>query len=453
MQLRDRDGAVDLDLRAGVAVGLLARTVEKAAHRGDTQPERVAAGEKRGQRDAVRVGRAVREVDPRDQLLQTREQRVQLGQQRRRRLGRLVALLHLGVVVQTALQLGQAALDVRALGQCGCELHIGIPPWRPRISRTQTYAFRRFFHCVRPAPALFRLVPARERAAVLVVVYDADGLEIGVDDGGACELHPAAAQVGRHLVRQRRGRAGDAVAVPDGFPLGEVPDIGVEAAPLVLDGKEDTGIIHGGVELPAVADDGGVLHERVDLLCTVLRDSPGVKAVQRGAERLPLMQDAGPRESGLKRLQQEQLERIAVVMVRAAPLLVVVPDIERVGQVDPSAAFRGGHGRETPFGKVGRGTVTRCGGAVARCGGAVARPPVGRSLRRSRRPSGAEQRTAAPEACTGTRSLAGDGGVRRTPGGDFCAVGCFPEGETFGFGLTGAFFVGILLCFCVLLAR
>lgn len=91
-------------------------------------------------------------------------------------------------------------------------------------------------------------------------IDDADGLEVGIDDGGADEGHAAAFQVGGDGVGQGRGGTQGA-----GFPhhpaAGERPDIVAERAEFLLYRLEHSAVADGGLDLQPVADDGGVAQQ------------------------------------------------------------------------------------------------------------------------------------------------------------------------------------------------
>ena len=62
-------------------------------------------------------------------------------------------------------------------------------------------------------------------AAALMIVHDACGLQVGIDNGGADELHAAGAEVGGNGVGQGRGRAGNAAVVAQDIAAGKMPEI------------------------------------------------------------------------------------------------------------------------------------------------------------------------------------------------------------------------------------
>src|SRR5690606_5946958 len=82
--------------------------------------------------------------------------------------------------------------------------------------------------------------------------------------------------------------------------------------------------------LGPVAHDAGVGHEPGDVGLAVAGHDLGVEPVEGGQEGRALAQDGDPRQPGLERLQAQQAEQGALVAQGAAPLLVVVGDVQRV---------------------------------------------------------------------------------------------------------------------------
>lgn len=115
-------------------------------------------------------------------------------------------------------------------------------------------------------------------------IDDPHRLEIGVDDDGPHELHAPAFQIPRDRVRQLRT---DPACLKDRFPLRPVPEVAVEAPPLLPDGPEDPGVVHGGADLPLVADNAGGLPQRRQLFLAVCTNLLQVEAVEGPGGRPP----------------------------------------------------------------------------------------------------------------------------------------------------------------------
>ncbi len=142
-----------------------------------------------------------------------------------------------------------------------------------------------------------------EGAAALMVVHDASGLQIGIDNGGADELHAAGAEVGGNGVGQGRGRAGNAAVVAQDIAAGKMPEIFGKAAPFCLNGKKYLCIVHGSGDFQPITDDPGILHQRCAFLRVIGGELLRVKAIEGAAEGLALVENALPGKARLKAFQ------------------------------------------------------------------------------------------------------------------------------------------------------
>ena len=174
-----------------------------------------------------------------------------------------------------------------------------------------------------------------QKAPGFMGVNHTDGLQVGVDDGGAHKGHAPLFQVRRHPIRQRG--AGLACLI-DHLSVCEVPDVAGEAAPLPPDFQKDLCVLNGGGDFSPVPDDGLVLQQGGGLRLPVGRDPLRNEAAEGGAEGFPLVQNGLPGQARLKGLQNQQLEEFPVVVLGHAPLLVVVGDVQRVARIAPAAA-------------------------------------------------------------------------------------------------------------------
>ena len=98
------------------------------------------------------------------------------------------------------------------------------------------------------------------QAAFFVREDDADGLEEGIDYGGADELHSPPLQVLGDGIGQGRGGL---AAFTDDAAVGEVPDVMVERAELLLDGNKRSGIGYCCPYLQLVAYDSCILTQGI----------------------------------------------------------------------------------------------------------------------------------------------------------------------------------------------
>ena len=99
----------------------------------------------------------------------------------------------------------------------------------------------------------------------------------------------------------------------------------------------------------------GVAEQPLDVRRTELGDGVDVELGERTPEVLTLAQDRQPRQTGLEALEAQLLEQPGVVGDAAAPLVVVVVDVQRVVAAPP--APRHAVGRR-PQQVDGPGTVT-----------------------------------------------------------------------------------------------
>jgi hypothetical protein len=130
---------------------------------------------------------------------------------------------------------------------------------------------------------------------------------------------------------------------------GELPQIAIEAAELALHLEHALRVVHRGVDLEPVAHDAGIHHQGCDLALAVASDQRRVEAVEHLAVAPALLQDREPRQAGLGTLEHQELEQLAIVVQRHAPLGVVVGDVDRIG-ADPGAARTGGRGASLRLG-------------------------------------------------------------------------------------------------------
>ena len=124
-------------------------------------------------------------------------------------------------------------------------------------------------------------------AVVAVGIDDADGLQIGVDDGGANEGHAPLFQVLGNGVGQRAGGNGGVIFVDD-LAVCPAPDILFKAAVLFLNVPEDTAVFDTGPDFQPVADDALVREQPGNLFLAVSADLVQVKAVVDSRNRARL---------------------------------------------------------------------------------------------------------------------------------------------------------------------
>ena len=119
----------------------------------------------------------------------------------------------------------------------------------------------------------------------------------------------------------------------------EFPAVAREAAELALHRQEQPGIDDRRLHLEPVADDAVELQQPLDLARVEARHAGRVEAGERLAVALALAQDRRPAETGLRALEDQELEQAPVVVHRYAPFTVVVGDVLGThARVRPAAA-------------------------------------------------------------------------------------------------------------------
>src|SRR5258706_3869916 len=173
-------------------------------------------------------------------------------------------------------------------------------------------------------------------AVPCVVIRHPDRLHVGVADGRADELEAALEQV----LAQRIGLGGldRDLAAPehDRLAADEAPEVGVEAAELLLHGEKGFRVADGALDFQPIADDPRILQQYPFPARIETRDLSRIESRERLPVVLALLQDRFPREPGLRAFEDQELEQDAIVVHRHAPFLVVVGDAER--RARPSAA-------------------------------------------------------------------------------------------------------------------
>jgi len=126
------------------------------------------------------------------------------------------------------------------------------------------------------------------------------------------------------LLGERR-RRGHASAVTLQHPArGERPAELAKAFTPLLHLAVDPGALDGRLDLGAGADDAGVGHQSVHVRRAEPGDLGGVEPGERLAKGLAFSQHRDPGQPGLKALQHQHLPEHAGVLLRHAPLLIVI---------------------------------------------------------------------------------------------------------------------------------
>ena len=179
-----------------------------------------------------------------------------------------------------------------------------------------------------------------------MVVHEADRLHERVADRRTDEAELPALQVFAHhpgLRRLRRKVGQRRPPVDDRRSVDEPPEVVSEAAELVLQLEDTRGVIERGLDLEPVPDDARVGEQSLAVIGSEPCDDGGVEAGERGPVALALVQDRRPGEPGLRTLERQKLEQVAVVVRGNTPLLVVVGNEKGVARTGPLATIS--HGR------------------------------------------------------------------------------------------------------------
>ncbi len=209
-----------------------------------------------------------------------------------------------------------------------------------------------------------------------MIVDHAGRLHEGIDDGGANEFEPARGKLFRHLDRKRGGGGnarGRLELIDLGFAVDEIPQKLREASTFFHDLQIGLGARDGALDLGAIADDAGIVHQRMDLLGVVVRYFVGLEIVESVPEMIALAQDRDPRQPGLKAVEDQLLVERAVVEFRHAPFGVVIGDVKRIFARPRAAGFAiGMQARTSRHATVCLGVVRNSSGSVMR----IERPPA-----------------------------------------------------------------------------
>src|SRR5690606_26985957 len=95
-------------------------------------------------------------------------------------------------------------------------------------------------------------------------------------------------------------------AVHDRLAVDEAPNVGIEAAELVLDLEKLSCVRDRGFDLEPIADDAGVCQQALDGAPIETRHTLGIEIGESSAVGLALAQDGGPAQAGLGALEHEE---------------------------------------------------------------------------------------------------------------------------------------------------
>ena len=117
---------------------------------------------------------------------------------------------------------------------------------------------------------------------------------------------------------------GDWTVVLHGLASGHLPDDGSEVFAVFLHFEEDASAVDGGFDFGSGADDAWIFEETQDVFFLEASDLPGVELFEGGAEGFALAEDGDPGEAGLEAFEHQEFPKGSAVVLRDAPLFVVV---------------------------------------------------------------------------------------------------------------------------------
>jgi hypothetical protein len=166
-----------------------------------------------------------------------------------------------------------------------------------------------------------------------VVVDDAARLQRRVHRRRADEAEARGAKPFRERRRSRRGRVPLGVRPRRLSPTRRVfPEELLQRGARFAEGERRACIRDRRLDLAPVTDDRGVRKQPLDVALSEPGDPLRVEAAERRPEALALAQDRQPRQPGLEALERQPLVQAPLVADRAAPFLVVIGEIERIGR-------------------------------------------------------------------------------------------------------------------------
>ncbi len=180
-------------------------------------------------------------------------------------------------------------------------------------------------------------------AGAQVIVDETDRLHEGIANGGPHELEVARSQIAGESFRQGSLRRDFARVLPRILYRGAIhkrPKIMVETAKSILHLEIGAGVADGGSNFGTVANDAGISHQAHYLGFAKGSHAMGIESRKSAAIIFAFAQHGYPGKARLRTFQQQKFKQDLVVMLRYAPLGIVVGHVKRVIAA-PGAALRG----------------------------------------------------------------------------------------------------------------
>ncbi len=179
-------------------------------------------------------------------------------------------------------------------------------------------------------------------AAFEVIVDEAHGLHEGVDGGGSDEAPAAFLEVfGKSFGFFGGGLFQEPLPGDGGWAVGGLvaPDVVGEGAAFGGEIGGALGVVDGGFDFAAVADDGGVVEEAGYVPGGEAGDFGVIELAEGAAETFALVEDGEPTEAGLKAFEAELFKEAVIVVDGESPFGVVVEAVEGSGLAPPAAGL------------------------------------------------------------------------------------------------------------------
>lgn len=179
----------------------------------------------------------------------------------------------------------------------------------------------------------------------LVRIDQPDRLHERITNRRPDKLEPPFAQIPAQSVRRRRPRLdrADPYRLPPRLPSDKPPKVRVKTAKFPLRRQERLGVDDRRSHLEPIADNPRIRHQPCDHRRRVPRHLRRVKSIERPPIALPLLEDRLPTEPRLRPFEDQELEQHLILMLRHAPFLIVVNDVQLRGC--PAATTRKISGR------------------------------------------------------------------------------------------------------------
>ena len=189
-------------------------------------------------------------------------------------------------------------------------------------------------------------------AAFEVIFNQAHSLHEGIARGGADKRPAAYFEILAKSDGFGGGREGLCLGPGDRrlpWPGLKLHKIGIEIAKLAEKIESAVGVVDGGEDLAAMADDAGVKNEAFDVGVAKLRNLIKIEVGKGRAEIVTLTKDGEPRKSGLKSLKAHFFEEAKIISHSPAPFRVVVANVLFIVTTPPTTNFTIDTSQETIF--------------------------------------------------------------------------------------------------------